>query len=147
MIIYIYIIMEYLENYKDISKIINTIYPELFCKIVTNMCNGLKLIHSLNIAHNDIKPENIMVNNQGNIKYIDFGGSCFNNECNNMLTFTPEYIDPNVYFIISSTFKFFSKLNLKTAQQGDLWSLGIVIYFFMIKKYAVRKIWKYNALL
>jgi len=36
---------------------------------------ALKIIHSNNILHNDIRKENILVNDEGNIFFIDFGKS------------------------------------------------------------------------
>jgi RIO-like serine/threonine protein kinase len=36
---------------------------------------ALKIIHSHNILHNDIRRENILVNDEGNIFFIDFGKS------------------------------------------------------------------------
>ncbi|RGB29743.1 hypothetical protein C1646_766226 [Rhizophagus diaphanus] len=36
---------------------------------------ALKIIHSHNILHNDIRKENILVNDEGNIFFIDFGKS------------------------------------------------------------------------
>jgi serine/threonine protein kinase len=36
-------------------------------------CEGVKLIHDLGYLHLDIKPENFMITNDGNIKIIDFG--------------------------------------------------------------------------
>ena len=37
--------------------------------------NGLKAIHSKNIAHRDLKPENVLLSSEGSIKICDFGSS------------------------------------------------------------------------
>lgn len=37
--------------------------------------NGLKNIHSKNIAHRDLKPENVLLSKEGAIKICDFGSS------------------------------------------------------------------------
>lgn len=34
---------------------------------------GLEYIHSLNIVHDDLRPENIFFGNDGNLKIADFG--------------------------------------------------------------------------
>ena len=44
-------------------------------KITIKLIYGLKDIHDLDIIHYDIKLSNILVDNQTNVKYIDFGSS------------------------------------------------------------------------
>ena len=79
-------------------------------------------MHSFNLSHNDIKPGNIMVNTINfKIKYIDFGTGCINTECENIPKYTRLYFDPLLKISKSNR-------NLKNAQQGDLWSLGLVVY-------------------
>jgi len=36
---------------------------------------GLRAIHSAQVAHNDIKPQNVLIDRQGNAKLVDFGTS------------------------------------------------------------------------
>lgn len=129
----LFIVMEYLENYKTLESLIdeNQIVLDLLPRIFNNLCEGLKLMHSYKIAHCDIKSANIMVNpTNGNIKYIDFGISCIDDECKDRDGYTVAYVDPN--FINSKKpgmFKFFkNKDYLYLAQQSDLWSIGMVIY-------------------
>ena len=44
-------------------------------KLAYGLCLGLEHFHSLNVAHRDIKPGNIMVNTEGYPVLIDFGVS------------------------------------------------------------------------
>ena len=48
---------------------------EICRKIVKQMANGLAYLHGKNIAHRDIKLENIIVNEGMVVKLIDFGFS------------------------------------------------------------------------
>ena len=46
---------------------------KLIIKILTHCCKALKKFHRDNIVHLDIKPENILISFQGNIKICDLG--------------------------------------------------------------------------
>jgi eukaryotic-like serine/threonine-protein kinase len=69
-------------------------------KIVLQICKALEHIHSHGVIHRDLKPENIMIDDQDNIKIIDFGISA--NIGARRITFakltdtmgTPDYISP-----------------------------------------------------
>jgi eukaryotic-like serine/threonine-protein kinase len=74
--------------------------PERAIKLVVQICRALDHIHSHGVVHRDLKPENIMVDDDDNIKIIDFGISA--NSGARRITFakftetmgTPDYISP-----------------------------------------------------
>ena len=37
------------------------------------MISGLEYLHKLNIVHRDLKPENMLLDNNNNLKIVDFG--------------------------------------------------------------------------
>ncbi|XP_074639921.1 death-associated protein kinase 2 [Gouania willdenowi] len=86
---------------------------------------GLRFIHSKNIAHFDLKPENIMLSDKAsphpNIKLIDFGLArhfC-EGEAYRSTSGTPQYIAPEVI----------NYEPLGTA--ADMWSIGVITYILL----------------
>ncbi|RWS07945.1 death-associated protein kinase 1-like protein, partial [Dinothrombium tinctorium] len=82
---------------------------------------GLKHMHEKNIAHLDLKPENIMLlenQNTHRIKLIDFGLSRLllsNNDVREMMG-TPEFVAPEIISYEPVTLA------------SDMWSLGVITY-------------------
>jgi len=136
----VYIITEYLKDYVPLSKIKSLFELKtqeehrLIYTIIINLYMGLRLIHEQNVAHNDIKTDNVLAYDVideksvhfGNIKYIDFG-CAFENADRRILRppcFTINYVAKEIYYYRKKKDKF----DLKELQYGDIWSLGIVIY-------------------
>lgn len=71
------------------------------------------------IVYRDFKPENIMVDEDGYPKLIDFGTATFVKGRTFTVVGTPHYMAPEVI-----TGKGYGKL-------ADLWSLGVILYEFM----------------
>ncbi len=85
--------------------------------------SAIACLHRAGIAHNDIKPDNIMMVN-GTIKVIDFGTACDNlTECTNYGT--PIYKGPNMYNTSANRSKmdFYFKL--------DIYALGMTLYVIL----------------
>lgn len=75
-------------------------------------------IHSMNITHKDIKPDNIMFSSDGTTKLIDFGLSQVTRskgEKMDTIAGTPYFIAPEV-------------IKGNYSQECDIWSLGVVMY-------------------
>lgn len=117
-----YLIMDYFEGFtgedyvftlNENNHSVNLVNERQIKKWVHDICIGIKDCHDKHIIHNDIKPGNIMLNNNEG-KLIDFGTSQFYNEKLKM----------------SGTPLFFSieKLNYVLDSKSDIWSLGISLY-------------------
>lgn len=126
----IYIIEEYvkginLKEYKASSENINT---ELIIKWALQLCDVLKYLHNRKpypIIYRDIKPENIMLMDNGKIKLIDFGiAREFKEESLNdtVPIGTKGYAAPEQYGIGQSD------------ERTDIFSLGITLYFLLTGK-------------
>ena len=71
----LYIVMEYVSGGElyNLIALYGTI-PESKCiKYTRQICDALAFCHKLNICHRDIKPQNILIDADDNIRLIDFG--------------------------------------------------------------------------
>lgn len=66
-----YIMMEYIDGMDIYSYIEN--YPENINSIFEQTIKGFIYLENNNILHRDIRPTNILVDNDNNVKIIDFG--------------------------------------------------------------------------
>ena len=57
---------EYIERKKRLSA-------REVISIAIQMCNGIEAAHERNIIHRDIKPQNVIISNDGKVKVTDFG--------------------------------------------------------------------------
>ncbi len=117
-----FIVMEMFNGFTVRSAIVNNnpVLKKYGNIIVAKAAHGLKYLHSKNIIHCDIKPENILINNEGMVKIIDFSLAKTKNQ--RMLSFssniegTPAYLAPE------------QLLKKKASSASDVYSLAVVIF-------------------
>ncbi|KAF8688172.1 hypothetical protein HU200_042403 [Digitaria exilis] len=88
-------------------------------KIIKGVCKGLHFLHKKNIVHSDLKPANILLDNDMVPKIADFGISrCFDGKQTHTVTAnitgSMGYLAPEV---------FYGKISFKS----DIFSLGVII--------------------
>lgn len=76
-------------------------------------------LHELNIVYRDLKPENVMIDDEGYPKLIDFGTAKIVHGRTYTLIGTPHYMAPEVI------------LGKGYSMNADYWSLGIILYEFI----------------
>ena len=117
-----YITMEYVhgEDLKRLIRKVGQMSAGKTISIAKQVCEGLAEAHSLGIVHRDLKPQNIMVDEAGNAKIMDFGiarslkvkgitGA-------GVMIGTPEYMSPE------------QVEGKDVDQRSDIYSLGIILY-------------------
>ena len=124
--------MEYTKygNLRDFQKkVLNQkIFPETFlCFLSYQILNGLKYIHRCKITHFDLQPQNILIDDNLNVKLYDFSVALDYSgysEINNYNIKLP-FIGTCIYIpeVIKS-----EKINIKDLNKIDLYSLGILLY-------------------
>jgi serine/threonine protein kinase len=83
---------------------------------------GLKTMHQLGYVHCDIKPNNILRNEAGLVKVIDFGQSCKIGTVKERIQGTPDYIAPE------------QVARKPVTPQTDIFNLGATLYWAMAGK-------------
>jgi serine/threonine protein kinase/Tfp pilus assembly protein PilF len=117
-----YITMEYVEG-QDLKKLIRqsrqlTVGTSLL--IAKQICEGLREAHRIGVVHRDLKPSNIMVDEDGNVRIMDFGIARSLKEKGitgaGVMIGTPEYMSPEQVD------------GKETDQRSDIYSLGVILF-------------------
>ena len=118
---YLYLVMEYVTGMPLFDKISqaegNSFTEAVAARYMKDLFKAISHCHAQNIVHRDIKPDNIMITENNNVRLIDFGLSKAprTNEKLTTRAGTPYYMAPEV-------------LAGSYCLKADLWSLGVVLY-------------------
>ncbi|MEO8276972.1 MAG: protein kinase [Thermoanaerobaculia bacterium] len=124
--------MEHVEG-KTLSQIIPAYGLPLteFLKIAVPLADALAAAHAKGIQHRDLKPGNVMVNNDGRVKVLDFGlAKLREHEATEAMGFHPQTTLTQEGLAIG-TLAYMAPEQLRmlaTDHRADLFSLGVVLY-------------------
>jgi serine/threonine protein kinase/Tfp pilus assembly protein PilF len=117
-----FITMEYVsgEDLKSILRMMGPMSAGKTVLIAKQVCEGLAEAHRLGVVHRDLKPQNIMIDREGNARIMDFGiarsvkvkgltGA-------GVVIGTPEYMSPEQIE------------GQDVDNRSDIYSLGIILY-------------------
>ena len=88
--------------------------------IAIQVCQGLQAAHKLGIVHRDIKPQNLIINQEGVTKILDFGVA----KLTRGTKVTKEYATLGTVHYMSPDQLTGNEIDQRT----DIWSLGVVLY-------------------
>ncbi|MBA4386491.1 MAG: hypothetical protein C0404_00840 [Verrucomicrobia bacterium] len=115
-----YLVMEYVkgETFRQILSVYGKVPLDSVLQVVEVACDALAYAHRHNVIHQDLKPENMLLTDDGVLKIIDFGIAGFINvkRKTQSIMGTPAYMSPEQ---IRG-----EDLDART----DIYSLGIIVY-------------------
>jgi eukaryotic-like serine/threonine-protein kinase len=119
----IYMVMEWCDG-RPLRKILSEsrLPHDRAIRIAAGILEALEYIHANGIVHRDLKPENIMVDEDDNIKLIDFGIA--GDSAAKRLTYanftaalgTPDYISPE------------QVKGKRGDRRSDIYAMGVILY-------------------
>ena len=117
-----YITMEYVsgEDLKSTILRVGQLSVGKTISTIKQVCEGLAEAHRLGVVHRDLKPQNIMIDKEGNAKIMDFGIARSLKAKGitdaGVMIGTPEYMSPE-------------QVEGKEAdQRADIYALGVILY-------------------
>ena len=117
-----FITMEYVpgENLKNLIKRIGQLSQAKALSITKQVCEGLAEAHRLGVVHRDLKPQNIMVDGEGNARIMDFGiARSIRTKSiteTGVIIGTPEYMSPE------------QVEGEGVDRRSDIYSLGVILF-------------------
>mmetsp|Transcript_2705 Transcript_2705/g.2852 ORF Transcript_2705/g.2852 Transcript_2705/m.2852 type:complete len:650 (-) Transcript_2705:365-2314(-) len=117
----LYLIMEFAEGGELFDYIVahKRVKEKDAARFLAQLIGGIEYLHKLNIVHRDLKPENLLLDNNNNIKIVDFGlsntykpGELLKTACGSPCYAAPEMIAGKKYHGL----------------QVDIWSCGVILF-------------------
>jgi Tol biopolymer transport system component/predicted Ser/Thr protein kinase len=118
----LFLSMEYVpgEDLKSLVRRKGRLSVEEAVSIVKQVCEGLAEAHKLGVVHRDLKPQNIMIDEGGRAKVMDFGIARFVEApgltVTGIMIGTPDYMSPE------------QAEGRDADQRADLYAVGVILF-------------------
>lgn len=120
----LYIVMEHVDG-PDLMELIRSgqVTQDLALRLLPQVCDALQFAHEKGIVHRDVKPSNILVTRDGQVKIADFGLALLIHLETRLKTQstlslgTPEYAAPEQL-----------KSEAQVDHRADIYALGVMIF-------------------
>jgi serine/threonine-protein kinase len=119
-----YIVMEFVDGQtvRDLMNEGHRLTPERTLEIISGVLRALEYSHQAGIVHRDIKPGNVMVTRNGDVKVMDFGIARSMNDSQATMTQTAQVIGTAQYLSPEQA------RGERVDARSDLYSTGCLMY-------------------
>jgi hypothetical protein len=113
-----YLSMEYVdgEDLASLLRRIGRLPHDKALEISRQLCAGLAAAHDKGVVHRDLKPGNIMLDGQGQLRITDFGLAGVAGEVKDIRSGTPGYMAPE------------QRSGREVTARSDIYALGVVLH-------------------
>ncbi len=122
-----YIVTEYLRGY-TLSHLLTSVCPmpeKDAIKLASRICEALVYMHGQGVVHRDLKPQNVMLCNDGTIRIMDFGIAKAEGRRMTFAGFTPAVGTPD--YMAPEQVK-----GKRGDERTDIYSLGAMLYEMVV---------------
>lgn len=101
-------------------------YKEIFKELI----KAINYLHLMNVSHRDLKLDNILINEDGKLKLIDFGFAVYRQDRNDLIDNfcgTPTYMAPEII-----------KRDPYDPHKADIWALGVLLFRMITNRYPFK---------
>lgn len=121
----LYIVTEFINGQTLTQWMIDNPKPDLESvrRIVEQVAKGLRAFHRLEMLHQDLRPDNIMIDDTGTVKIIDFGSTQVAGLMEKSSAITPSHILGTAQYTAPEYF-----LGESGTTRSDIFSLGVITH-------------------